>query len=71
MWLLGGGLARSVVFGKWAGLSSAVLDKGDVPGLNSPFDVLGEIVQKRLGVGSLSTVFPGHTFAPLGVANTL
>jgi uncharacterized protein (DUF1501 family) len=66
MWLLGGGLARSDVFGKWAALSDAALDAGDVPGLNNPFDVLGELAQKRLGVGSLSTVFPGHRLAPLG-----
>ena len=45
------------------------LDQGDVPGLNSPFDVLGEIVQKRLNVGSLSGVFPGQSsINPMGVA---
>ncbi len=44
------------------------LDQGDVPGVNNPFDVLGEIVQKRLSAGSLATVFPGHTLSPLGVA---
>jgi uncharacterized protein (DUF1501 family) len=71
MWLMGGGLARSGVFGKWTQLTSSVLDNGDVPGLNSPFDVLGELVQKRLGVGSLSTIFPGYTVSPLGVATTL
>jgi uncharacterized protein (DUF1501 family) len=70
MWLLGGGLTRSDVFGKWNQLTSATTDAGDVPGLNSPFDVLGELVQKRLGAGSLSGVFPGHTVAPLGVATS-
>ncbi|HEV7203879.1 MAG TPA: DUF1501 domain-containing protein [Jatrophihabitans sp.] len=70
IWLLGGGLASSGVLGKWNGLSAATLDNGDVAGLNSPFDVLGELVQKRLGVGALSTVFPGHTVAPIGVATT-
>jgi uncharacterized protein (DUF1501 family) len=68
MWLLGGGLARSGVLGRWTQLSANTLDSGDVPGVNNPFDVLGELAQKRLGVGSLSTVFPGHAFAPLGVA---
>src|SRR5919198_1219123 len=58
MWLLGGGLVRSDVFGRWDALSDATLDDGDVAGLNNPFDVLGELVQKRLGAGSLSTVFP-------------
>jgi uncharacterized protein (DUF1501 family) len=71
MWLLGGGLAGSGVYGKWSPLTALTLDNGDVPGLNSPFDVLGELVQKRLGVGSLSTIFPGSSFSPLGVATTL
>jgi uncharacterized protein (DUF1501 family) len=71
MWLLGGGLARSDVFGQWNQLSAATLDAGDVPGLNSPFDVLGELVQKRLGAGALTGVFPGHAVTPLGIATTL
>jgi uncharacterized protein (DUF1501 family) len=70
MWLLGGGLARSDVFGKWNQLSDATLDAGDVPGLNNPFDVFGELVQKRLGAGSLSGVFPGYTPTPIGIATT-
>jgi uncharacterized protein (DUF1501 family) len=68
LWLLGGGLSRAAVFGKWSPLSAAVLDSGDVPGLNNAFDVLGELAQKRLGVGRLDTLFPGRSFAPLGVA---
>jgi uncharacterized protein (DUF1501 family) len=71
MWLLGGGLAGSGVYGKWAPLSTTTLDDGDVPGLNSPFDVLGELVQKRLSVGTLSAVFPGYSLSSLGVAKTL
>jgi uncharacterized protein (DUF1501 family) len=71
MILLGGGLVGGRVHGQWTQLSDAVLDQGDVPGWNNPFDVLGEIVQKRLGVGSLSTIFPGHAYAPLGLATTL
>jgi uncharacterized protein (DUF1501 family) len=70
MWLLGGGLAGSGVYGKWSQLSAAALVNGDVPGWNSPFDVLGELVQKRLGVGSLSQVFPGYSLSSLGVART-
>lgn len=68
MWLLGGGVAGRAVHGAWRPLNSkADLVLGDVPGLNTMFDVLGEVVQKRLGVGSLARVFPGHPFAPLGV----
>jgi uncharacterized protein (DUF1501 family) len=70
MWLLGGGLAGASVYGKWDQLSAATLDSGDVPALNGAFDVLGEVAQKRLGVGQLGTLFPGRTFAPLGVAKT-
>jgi uncharacterized protein (DUF1501 family) len=69
MWLLGGGLARSDVFGKWTQLSATTLDAGDVPGVNNPFDVLGELAQKRLAAGSLSDVFPGHTLTPIGLAS--
>ena len=67
MWLLGGGLVRSDIFGRWAALSDATLEDGDVAGLNNPFDVLGELVQKRLGAGSLSSVFPGLSYTPLNM----
>lgn len=74
MWLLGGGLAGGTaggaVHGNWTQLSAGTLDQGDVPGVNNIFDVLGEVAQKRLGVGSLSTVFPKHTVTPLGVAKS-
>ncbi|UQX89675.1 DUF1501 domain-containing protein [Jatrophihabitans telluris] len=69
MWLLGGGLARADVFGRWSALSEATVASGDVPGLNSAFAVLGELAQKRLNVGSLSKIFPGQSVAPLGVAS--
>ncbi|MCW2522894.1 MAG: hypothetical protein JWO63_1229 [Frankiales bacterium] len=68
MWLLGGGVAGKQVHGRWSPLSDASLDQGDVPGLNDAFSVLGELAQKRLGVGSLSAVFPGHKLTTLGVA---
>jgi uncharacterized protein (DUF1501 family) len=69
MWLLGGGVVGQKVHGQWHALSGATLDQGDVPGLNDAFSVLGEVVQKRLGIGSLSAVFPGHRVTPLGVAH--
>jgi hypothetical protein len=31
--------------------------------------ILTEILQKRCGVGSIGTIFPGLTPAPLGLAN--
>jgi len=68
MWLLGGGLAGASVYGKWTPLAANTLDSGDVPALNGAFDMLGELAQKRLGVGQLGTLFPGRTFAPLNLA---
>src|SRR4051794_5521233 len=71
MWLLGGGLKASGVFGNWTKLTAATLAGGDVPGWNNPFDVLGELAQKRLGAGSLSGVFPGYTPSSLNLATAL
>jgi uncharacterized protein (DUF1501 family) len=70
MWLLGGGIVGGAVHGNWTPLSAGTLADGDVPGVNNAFDVLGELAQKRLGVGALSTVFPNHVVTPLGVART-
>ena len=67
LWLLGGGLSGASVYGKWSQLSAGVLDQGDVPGLNQAFDVFGELAQKRLGVGALATLFPGHSYTPLNL----
>jgi uncharacterized protein (DUF1501 family) len=68
VWLLGGGIVGGQVHGNWIPLSAGTLDGGDVPGVNNMFDVLGEVVQKRLGVATLSTVFPNHVVNPIGVA---
>lgn len=65
MWLLGGGV-KPGVSGKWDALSDATLFQGDVAPKNQAFDVLGEVMQKRLGIGSLSKIFPGHTTVPIG-----
>ena len=63
-------LAGSGVYGQWLSLVLNVLDQGDVPALNSPFSVLAEIAQKRLGVGLLNNLFPGQLTLPLGLAKT-
>jgi uncharacterized protein (DUF1501 family) len=68
VWLLGGGVVGARVHGRWTPLTAGSLDSGDVPGVNEVFDVLGELAQKRLGVGSLTALFPGHNFSPLGLA---
>ena len=69
MWVLGGGVKPGVA-GKWDPLSAATLSQGDVPAKNQAFDVLGEVIQKRLGIGSLSTIFPGHDAQPIGVVTS-
>jgi uncharacterized protein (DUF1501 family) len=68
MWLVGGGV-KPGVFGKWDALSDATLTQGDVPAKNMAFDVLGEVIQKRLGVGSLSKIFPGFKQTPVGAVS--
>ena len=70
MWLLGGGLKSSGVFGAWQGVAPAVLDQGDVPLVNNSFDVIGELLQTRLGIGSLSTIFPAHSYSPIGFSRS-
>ena len=67
--LLGGGLAGGTIHGNWQGLAPDVRDQGDVPGSNDYRDLLGEVVSARLGlgIGTLSTVFPGHQVQPIGV----
>jgi uncharacterized protein (DUF1501 family) len=67
-WLLGGGIKGGAVHGSWQQLSDTTLDQGDVQGLNNPFDILSELAQKRLGIGSLANLFPGHTYSEIGVA---
>ena len=67
MLLMGGGLRGGQVFGAWPGLTAAALDTGDLAGANDYRNVLGEILVKRCGVGSLSSIFPGLSYSPLGV----
>lgn len=67
MFLLGGPVAGGVVHGSWPGLAPDALMQGDLAGPNDYRDVLGEVVQRQLGIGSLASVFPDHEYAPLGL----
>jgi len=67
MFLLGGGVRGGLVHGAWPGLAPAALVQGDLATPNDYRDVLGEVAQRTLGLGSLTSVFPGHTYSPLGV----
>jgi len=65
--LLGGGVVGGKVHGRWPGLAPDRLVDGDLAGLVDYRLLLGEILQKRCGLGSLSGVFPGLRGSPLGV----
>ncbi|GAB3242568.1 DUF1501 domain-containing protein [Kineosporia babensis] len=66
--LLGGGVNGGQVHGRWPGLSEADLVDGDLAGTTDYRTILGEILQKRCGAGSLSQIFPGLPgSAPLGL----
>lgn len=67
MFLLGGGVDGKKIHGAWPGLSDPALQGGDLAAANDYRDVLGEAAQATLGLGSISTVFPGFTYRPLGV----
>jgi uncharacterized protein (DUF1501 family) len=66
---LGGGLRGGQVYGRWPGLAPANLDNGDLAMATDYRQILAEVLQKRCSVGSVSTIFPGLTPAPLGLAN--
>jgi uncharacterized protein (DUF1501 family) len=68
MLLLGGGLKGGQVHGAWPGLAPSALDQGDLAGANDYRDVLGELLNVRLGVGDVAKIFPGHPYKRLGVA---
>ena len=68
MLLLGGGIVGGRVHTRWPTLAPGALQDGDLRGTVDYRDVLGEILVRRCGVSSLSTVFPGHTPAFLGLA---
>ncbi len=69
--MLGGGIDGGKVHGRWPGLDAAALMDGDLAGTTDYRLVLGEILTKRCGVGSLTEVFPGLSGAPIGVVKAL
>jgi len=72
MWVLGGGVVGGQVYGTWPGLAEADRFTNDSLAATTDYrDVLGELLVKHVGLGSLSTVFPDHTVTPLGLARSL
>jgi uncharacterized protein (DUF1501 family) len=68
MLLMGGGIRGGRIYGRWPGLSAAALVDGDLAATTDYRAVIGELLQKRCGVGSLSDVFPGVAPGSFGLA---
>jgi uncharacterized protein (DUF1501 family) len=69
MLVLGGGIKGGTVYGPWPGLQDkALYTNGSVAGRTDYRDVLGEVLVKRGGAGSLAKIFPDHRAKPLGLA---
>jgi uncharacterized protein (DUF1501 family) len=66
--VLGGGINGGRVYGRWPGLGPTQLVDGDLRATTDYRDVLGELIHRRLGGGSLRTVFPDHQVHELGLA---
>ncbi len=56
------------VYGTWPGLAPDRLVAGDLAVTTDYRAVIGEILQKRCGVGDLAAVFPGVTPTGFGLA---
>ena len=67
--LMGGGIVGGQVHGVWPGLSAGALNDGDLDVRTDYRNLLGEILIKRCGASSVSSVFPGLTYAPVGIAH--
>jgi len=68
MLLLGGGVRGGKVYANWPGLSPGALVAGDLAATTDYRSVIGEVLQKRCGFGSLSGVFPGVKPSSFGLA---
>ncbi|HEV2721936.1 MAG TPA: DUF1501 domain-containing protein [Thermoanaerobaculia bacterium] len=66
MLLLGGGVRGGKVHGKWPGLQN-LYENRDLAVTTDFRDVFAEVLAKRLGVGSMKTVFPGYAPKTLGI----
>ncbi|GAA3243944.1 DUF1501 domain-containing protein [Dactylosporangium siamense] len=67
MLLLGGGVRGGRVHGTWPGLAPAKLAAGDLAATTDYRSVIGEILQRRCGLGALGDVFPNVTPSSYGL----
>jgi uncharacterized protein (DUF1501 family) len=65
--IMGGGVRGGKVYGRWPGLADLRLDQGDLAGTTDYRSIVTEVLQRRLGVGSVSAVFPGFRPQSLGM----
>ncbi len=67
MLVMGGGINGGQVIANWPGLAPAQLDDGAVAITIDYRDVLGEILERRMGATDLGAIFPQHVFTTHGV----
>jgi uncharacterized protein (DUF1501 family) len=67
MLVLGGGVRGGKVYTKWPTLAPGALSDGDLAATSDYRSVIGEILQKRCGLGSLSGVFPSVSPSSFGL----
>ena len=67
MLVAGGGVRGGRYYAQWPGLGSGSLLDGDLTVTTDYRNVLGEVVGKRFPDRSVTKVFPGLTYRPLGV----
>ncbi len=67
MLVMGGGVRGGRYYGQWPGLASGSLLEGDLRVTTDYRQVLGEVVHKRFPLKDVTQVFPGLSYAPLGV----
>ncbi|WP_229072661.1 DUF1501 domain-containing protein [Actinoplanes sp. DH11] len=68
MLLLGGGIRGGKVYTQWPTLAPGALVAGDLAATTDYRAVIGEVLQKRCGLGDLSAVFPGVKPTRFGLA---
>lgn len=67
MFVMSEHVAPTPVIATWPSLNADFLADGDLEITTDYRDVLGEVLQNRIGNTHLDAVFEGHTFKPVGV----